>query len=510
MSLLDVGPAAGELLGCQHPRVRNVPPYMQTLGEEFSDLAASAGLLLDPWQRLAVDDITGLDAQGMWVCRECAILVARQNGKGGILECLELGWLFLTGEELVLHSAHEFKTASEAFLRLDELIMGAEHLSSQVSKRRTAHGEEGFELRPVPTLIMSSDVAGVRVGRPRRLRFVARSKSSGRGFTGRKVVFDEAQQLPQRAIRALGPTMRAVKNPQIIYTFTVPDEQNDAEHITSVRDRGRLGEDPQLGWLEWSPEGSDTAEGTKQIDRSDPRVWAAANPSLGIRISPESVVADLRMMASDLGGFDRELLSVWPKIEANEDRLIPESKWDVLADETSAPLDPVCFAVDMNPLRTHAAIGLVGAREDGLTHYEVAERGEGAWWVAAWLVERCARWKPAHVVVDASGPAGSLIPELKRAGITVTSLTGAEYAAACGVVYDEIATGTARHLGQEELSEAVANAAKRSIGNAWGWDRRDPSVDIASLVAVTLARHGHGLAPTRKRSVYEDRGIATA
>ena len=49
--------------------------------------------------------------------------MARQNGKGTILEALELAALFLFPDvRLILHSAHEFKTAAEAFLRVRTLI----------------------------------------------------------------------------------------------------------------------------------------------------------------------------------------------------------------------------------------------------------------------------------------------------------------------------------------------------------------------------------------------------
>jgi hypothetical protein len=38
-------------------------------------------------------------------------------------------------------------------------------------------------------------------------------------------------------------------------------------------------------------------------------------------------------------------------------------------------------------------------------------------------------------------------------------------------------------------------ARKRAIGKAggWGWDRRDPELNIAPLVAATLARFGASL-----------------
>jgi hypothetical protein len=38
-----------------------------------------------------------------------------------------------------------------------------------------------------------------------------------------------------------------------------------------------------------------------------------------------------------------------------------------------------------------------------------------------------------------------------------------------------------------DLDDAVAGARKRSSGDAWAWARRDQSVDVSPLVAVTLA-----------------------
>jgi hypothetical protein len=46
------------------------------------------------------------------------VIVSRQNGKGAILEARELAGLFQFGEELILHSAHEYRTAMEAFRRI--------------------------------------------------------------------------------------------------------------------------------------------------------------------------------------------------------------------------------------------------------------------------------------------------------------------------------------------------------------------------------------------------------
>ncbi|WP_163571049.1 hypothetical protein [Fodinicola feengrottensis] len=153
---------SGEQLALQRPRVRNVPEYVSSAGLEAVELAASAGLFLDPWQRLALDDTLGEKPGGKWSAFEVGILVARQNGKGAIIEARELAGLFLFGDKLIVHSAHEFKTAQEAFLRIKALIDNTDALRRRVHMIRTAHGEEGIELRDGT-----------------RLRFMARSRSSG-------------------------------------------------------------------------------------------------------------------------------------------------------------------------------------------------------------------------------------------------------------------------------------------------------------------------------------------
>ena len=78
-----------------------------------------------PGHRIEAGPIpTGERADGKWAAFETALIVPRQNGKGSILEARELAGLFLFGEQLILHSAHEFKTAQEAFRRVLAYRMG--------------------------------------------------------------------------------------------------------------------------------------------------------------------------------------------------------------------------------------------------------------------------------------------------------------------------------------------------------------------------------------------------
>ena len=147
------------------PGLWSVPPSEVTEGPRAADLASLAGLDLDDWQRWVLEQGLGRSA-GKWAAFEVALIVARQNGKGSILEALELAALFLFDDvRLILHSAHEFKTAAEAFLRVRSLIDGRPEFERRVSRVRTAAGAEAIELR-----------------NGKRLRFVARSSGRG-GFT---------------------------------------------------------------------------------------------------------------------------------------------------------------------------------------------------------------------------------------------------------------------------------------------------------------------------------------
>jgi hypothetical protein len=96
-------------------------------------------------------------------------------------------------------------------------------------------------------------------------------------------------------------------------------------------------------------------------------------------------------------------------------------------------------------------------------------------------------------VVDPAGPAGSLIAPLEAAGIEVLKPSARDAAQACGALYDAAMQGRLRHLGQPELNAALAGAKRRELGDMWAWARKNVTVDISPLVAVTLALWGHSV-----------------
>jgi hypothetical protein len=496
--------AEQQLVGSQVPTLHVAPEYASSAGHEAALLADRAGLVLDPWQRLVLRDGMGERPDGRWAAFEVAVMVARQNGKGGIFEARCLAGLFLLQERLIMYSCHEFKTAQEMFRRIEELIAGTPSMSRRVKAVSRSKGDEGIELTT-----------------GQRLRFVARSTGSGRGFSGDCNIWDEAQHLGDGPVDALMPTMSARPNPQLWYGCSAPDkDMAPCEQITRVRQRARSGEAKRLAYFGWEAVLCDESCPTgcaEHDDPSSPMTWAKTNPGLGIRITAEHIAAERESMSAK--GFSRERLSIgnYPSVDGGWE-VVSEAAWTAVADEQSRPLDPVAFAVEVSPDRNAAAIAAAGVREDGLIHVEVIDYRPGTSWVVDRVGTLIERWSPCAVAVAPAGPAGSLMADFEDAEIEVTEVKGRETTAACGALYDAVVRPPDAEEGwapslrvrpHPALTSAVAGATKRVLGDAWAWNRRGTSVDPSPLVAGSLARYAWTTRPREEESDVEPWGVWT-
>lgn len=468
--------------GAQRPRVGNWPDYVTSSGVEAVELAASAGLVLDPWQEFVLTHGLGEQADGRWAAFKVSVWVPRQNGKGAIIEARELAGLFLFRERLILHSAHEYKTAAEAYIRIKELIQSTPDLDRRVNKYWQANGEQGIEL--------------TRAAGGGRLRFIARSRGSGRGFSGDLNILDEAQELTGQQMAALLPTMSARPNPQIWFFGTPPEDPGAWAY--GLRADGEAGV-PRMAHFDWGADLDLTSPEDLRRAREDIDLWYACNPALGRRISEEFV----RDEAGPSGLGDRfaiERLGVWPPRVADGPKVLDINVWNGLCDPGSQIDGDVAFAVDMTPSRDRACIAVYGVRADGVGHVEVIDQREGTDWVVGRLAQLSERWQPVAVGLDIKGPAVTLLTELEKAGLhrpddparpargDLAIPTAQDVAAACGQFADAVAQSTIRHTGQDVLATAIRGAKTRPLGDAWAWARRVSSADISPLVAVTLAR----------------------
>lgn len=467
------------------------------LGHEAIDLAALAGLELDPWQQLCMHGLT-LSREDhtfwnpythrheqKWATFEAGLMLSRQNGKNSILEARELAGLFIFGERLILHTAHQFDTSMEAFERIMMLIENTPDLDREVSSLSHSHGNEGVTLKS-----------------GQRLRFKTRTKGGIRGFSADCVIYDEAMYLSSLQVGASMPTLSARPNPQLIYTGSAGDR--NSTQFGRVRSRAIKGGDPRLFYAEWSiePCGFDCGPNcTEHDDPYTPASYVKANPGMGIRISLEHVEAEARSMDRDI--FLQERLGVgdWP-VEGDAWKIIAKDRWDARSDETSELVGKFALAIDTAPDRSWSAIGICGLDSEDRTHVEITGRElegydyrPGIQWVVPRVKKIWQAQKPEFVVIDKASEAGALIDELEAAGIKVISPQTREYAQACGDFKTGVApkqgeVPTIIHLNQAPLTTAVANADKRDLMDLWAWSKALSSSDITPLVAVTLAAWG--------------------
>lgn len=501
--------APSPLLGARKPRVELYPPHERTFGPAAVDLTRRAGQVLDGWQGDSLDLMLGLRADDKWACPEFAEWVSRQNGKGGIGEARVLAGFFIVHEKLMLWSAHEVKTALEAFRRVEDLLYGlgrpggknliiVENMPVQV---RNAAGEMVTELRDVPIKVSNTNgkESFERLDTRQRLMFIARSKGSGRGFSGDLNMIDEAFAYTLEQQAALMPTLSARKNPQLVYLSSPPLDGESAAVMFGLRERAEAGGDESLGYRDWGLGGD--LSNLKVIDLGDRRNWAATNPAFGGRISEESVAREYRAMARVAPeDFARERLGIWPRRIGGAGGVIDAQLWAKMIDEESRRSGDVALAVDVTPLRDHASISMYGLREDGLGHVQMVTYGEGVDWVVAKLVELKSVLDPIAIGLDPKGGAASLLGELEAVGIKppedaefpargdLALPMVHEVAQATGQFIDACREKRLRHVSQAELTGAVANAKTRPLADAVAWGRKQSDVDISPLVSATLAR----------------------
>lgn len=486
MSLLLDAPAGS--LGAQRPRVYSCPAYQSSLGEAAIALCEMVGLYLDPWQQLALTDMLGLRADGLWAAFEAALIISRQNGKGDVIAGRELAGLFLIEDDrLIIHSAHQFDTSLEAFDRLVDYILRTPEL------RRRVRGYRGPDLDP-KGISRSHGTEGITLKNGKRIRFRTRTKGGGRGFTCDCLILDEAMIIADAMLTALLPTLSARPNPQIVYAGSAVDQDIHEYGIVlaRIRERGHTLTDPSLAYLEWSA--ANSLEDVTPEWASDPEAWALANPALGIRITPQKVANERRAFASNVKGFAVERLGVgdWPRTDEEADRVIDLEAWRKCLDIASKPETNIAIVFDVTPDRSYSSIAAAGLRSDGLPHVEVIARKRGTGWVPQFLADIKTADNPDAFLCDPNGAAGALVTDVEKAlGIELTKITAREHTQACGIFYDAVIdTGILRHLGTPELTAAIEGCAKRPLGDAWAWDRKNSTVDISPLVACTLALWG--------------------
>lgn len=438
-------------------------PERQSFGPLIAAVAERIGLPLMPWQRLVADVGGELDPDtGLPAYREVIVTVPRQSGKTTLVLSWEIqrahGW---DTPQRIVYSAQTGLDARKKLIEDQVPILEPRKRRLGIARILRGIGSEAVEFTNGSRIVLLASMA-----------------DSGHGKTVDFAVKDEFfADHDNRRDQTLVPAMATKPAGQILTASTMGTEESAP--LNRAVDRGRLAVDSGvregIAYFEWSadPDAPD-------FDPDDPALWRRMMPALGLTIT-ERVVAHARATMDD-GEFRRAFLNIRTK---SDERVIPDGKWRAVVDDEAAPAGPLVFSLDTNPERTASAIVAASAGVGELVDYRA-----GTGWLASRAKELTARHGAARWVVDARGPAGSLVGEMEREGLEVHPVSAAELIEACGQLYDGVMERTVRVRRHPKFDEAVAGAAKRSIGDAWAWTRKNASTDVCPLVALTLALWG--------------------
>lgn len=479
----------------QEPRVRALPlSRVDSLIDDVLDVCDLANIRCDPWQEGSLEAIASIDAQGQWAATEFGELVYRQQGKGGILLPYELAHLYLWPREdgapkLIGHTAHEGATAREAFRRARRAILASPILRAELvgGGKQSAQGVTGIST--------GNGNWAIELKNGNRLVFFTRTGSAGVGISFDVLIVDEAQHSPLSILEALLPATDASPNKQVLFTGTVPKEDQDGEYFEGLRDRGRKGGFERTGWIEHTPVGSDDPDKAALIDMSSPQVWREANPGLGIRLAWKTVEDDWdRMGQTNPEAFGRQRLSIWPSRRPEVTARLSEldlAVWKRHArDDAAVTGDGVVLALALGRGGGYGTIGAAVRVDSENIAVEHLHTESGTRWIAPKLKELKEQHGNALVVLDAKN-AAAVIGSLDAAGIKYLAMSLDEIAAAHTLFIEHVNAGMVPHRPQEEVTKSLELATTRNIGRAGvTWEQSDPAKPVSMVQAVTWSLWG--------------------
>jgi phage terminase large subunit-like protein len=420
-----------------------------------------------PWQADVLDTALEIDPDtGQLAYREVVLTVPRQSGKTTLqLAVMVHRALGFGGPQNIVYTAQD---RNHALLKWsDEHVPALQR--SPLNRLFTVRKRTGAE--------------AVMWANGSRHSITAPTENAGHSQTLDLGMVDEAwARTDDRLEQGLSPTMITRPQPQLWVVSTAGTASS--VWLRSKVDAGRLApQGRRTAYFEWSAD--------PESDPADPATWWDCMPALGYTITEATIQAEYDRLDRD--AFLRSYLNLWPdEMPAAEWLMITEQEWQACEDQRSEPVGRVAVALDVTPDRQWASIASAGRRADGLTHIELIEHRAGTGWIVERLTALIGKWSPYCVVVDAGSAAGSLIPELEAAGVTITRPTVRDVAGAAGALFDATRPETlgVRHLGQLPLTRAVAGAVQRPLADAWTWNRRGSTVVISPLVACSLASWG--------------------
>lgn len=416
-----------------------------------------------PWQQLVADVGGEYDPEtGIPCYREVIWTTPRQSGKTTLVLSWEVqrgnGWDHY-GPQKISYSAQSGKHARDKLLN-DQFPL-LERRLKRLGIRRLLRG-------------MGNEA--IQFTNASLLTLLASTEDSGHGPTINLAVRDEMfADVDYRRDQALIPSMSTIENAQLLGCSTMGTDESIPWNEMVRRGRAAVEADRRSGiaYLEWSaPEGTDP---------DDKEARYGYMPALGRTVGMAAIDHARFTLRERPLEYQRAFMNI---SSSSDTRILPINEWSAFCSNEATPSGRLTFAIDISEDRSATSIASAGQGMGALVEYK-----PGTAWVLP-LVKGIPN-NPVFVI-DKSGPARTLIPDLKAAGHQVHEATTDEVVTASGNFYDAVMEPKGWSLRRaKQLDDAAAAVAKQYSGDAFRWARKTAAdADISPLVAATLALWG--------------------
>lgn len=448
------------------PRI--APPRPKADMAELRKAAKLVGRKLYAWQDLAGQYMTA-KVRGRWLYPEFAVVVARQNGKTGLLvPRIVMG--LLRGERIMMTAQDRQLVVRDVFNEVADVMESK--FAAAISGRgaRRANGQEQI------TMINGG-----------RFRIVAPTRGGARGPANDLVIVDEVRELDDfDFIAGAKPTLTVSKTPQIIYSSNAGDESSVV--LNALRKRAET--DPSLGYLEWSAHPDRPTE-----DRTG---WREANPRLadGDKSGDHWASLEREYKANRDQGTDYifETEHLCRSVPTLLPRLISDVAWQRARNDLAAPVHPVMgIAVDPSGRRASAVMAWMS---DGVINLHLLADHTG-YPIDLDAVARGQGEEPGLLAIKTKLGIRDVAfdpwtdRELARHFKDPKQIAGADYRSASERFARAVESGQLRHDDRAELTADIAYTVRRETPHGWiavaASSERATTATLAAIRAVWLA-----------------------
>lgn len=471
-----------------------------TYGPKVARVAAALGTPLMPWQRYAVDVGLEIDpVTKVFAYRKIGITVPRQSGKTSIILPVASWRAMAWQRQRIVYAAQSGTEARKKWEDDHVEALLASRLAPRIRVRR-ANGRESIIWRATRSM------HGITTN----------TEKAGHGPVVDLGMADEYfAQVDYRIEGAWSPSMITNVMAQLWWLSTAGTSKSLP--LNEERAAGRAlvesGEATRTAYLEWSA--------PEKADYTKPATWLGCMPALCPTPGPctcsrawrhtvtlETLAAELQSAQSSPAKL-AEWLRAYMNWTRDDDEVAPDPNlagvleaWNLLGDVNAQSGPVLACSAEINQRRDQAAICAAGEGADGPDGprlLAVLEHGVGIDWLLGRILDIDDRLRPVAWAIDERSPAATLREPLRQKGITVMSATephdgglwipgATDVAAAAAGWADAVRHGTVVHRDQTEMSDGLAGARSRNLGDGgWAFGRKVSSDDITCPVASSLA-----------------------